>query len=400
MSTFAAFIAVCAILPGIPTPSGVPITLQTFAVILAGLVLGWRRGGLAALLYVVLGLAGLPDLLRRRRRGRGARRAVRRLPPRVPLRRRARRGPCRVGAAHRRAARSSSLADRLAARSGDGVGRAPSAWRYPLLVVAGLGASFLTIHPAGIVGLMVRLGITLPEAFAIDVVYWTGTTCRRTSPPPRSPSRSSRRSPTCCARAADLDDRARPDVLVRPTAPYPAGGADRVVRLLGSATLELVEHRVAIVGANGSGKSTLAPAPQRPRPAVVRHRPRGRPGHGAGRGRGAPQGRVHVHRPRRPAGHADARRGRRAVPAPPADDAGRAGRRRTRRAGPVRLWPTARRCPCTPSPGASGSCSHWRRCSRRSRRSSCATSRRRPSTCGGGASSTRSWRAWTSRSSS
>ena len=44
VSTFAAFIAVCAILPAIPTPSGVPITLQTFGVILAGLVLGWRRG--------------------------------------------------------------------------------------------------------------------------------------------------------------------------------------------------------------------------------------------------------------------------------------------------------------------------------------------------------------------
>ena len=37
-----------------------PITLQTFGVILAGLVLGWRRGGLAALLYLALGLVGLP----------------------------------------------------------------------------------------------------------------------------------------------------------------------------------------------------------------------------------------------------------------------------------------------------------------------------------------------------
>ena len=48
------------------------------------------------------------------------------------------------------------------------------------------------------------------------------------------------------------------DVLVTAYSPDPAGGADRVVRLLGPVTLELVEHRVAIVGANGSGKSTLA----------------------------------------------------------------------------------------------------------------------------------------------
>ncbi|SFJ93521.1 energy-coupling factor ABC transporter ATP-binding protein [Cellulomonas sp. KH9] len=40
--------------------------------------------------------------------------------------------------------------------------------------------------------------------------------------------------------------------------PDPAGGPDRVVRLLGPVTLRLTERRVAVVGANGSGKSTLA----------------------------------------------------------------------------------------------------------------------------------------------
>lgn len=34
--------------------------------------------------------------------------------------------------------------------------------------------------------------------------------------------------------------------------------AERVVRLLGPVTLDLTEHRVAVVGANGSGKSTFA----------------------------------------------------------------------------------------------------------------------------------------------
>ena len=40
--------------------------------------------------------------------------------------------------------------------------------------------------------------------------------------------------------------------------PDPAGGPDRVVRLLGPVSLRLTEPRVAVVGANGSGKSTLA----------------------------------------------------------------------------------------------------------------------------------------------
>lgn len=40
--------------------------------------------------------------------------------------------------------------------------------------------------------------------------------------------------------------------------PDPAGGPDRVVRLLGPVSLRLTERHVAVVGANGSGKSTLA----------------------------------------------------------------------------------------------------------------------------------------------
>jgi biotin transport system substrate-specific component len=61
VATFAAFVAVCAILPAIPVAGlAVPITLQTFGVMLTGIVLGARRGALALLLYVVVGLAGLP----------------------------------------------------------------------------------------------------------------------------------------------------------------------------------------------------------------------------------------------------------------------------------------------------------------------------------------------------
>ncbi|MDO5617772.1 biotin transporter BioY [Kocuria sp.] len=61
IGVFAAFCAVLSVMPAIPVgPLAVPITLQTLAVYLTGLVLGGRRGGLAVLLYVVVGLAGLP----------------------------------------------------------------------------------------------------------------------------------------------------------------------------------------------------------------------------------------------------------------------------------------------------------------------------------------------------
>ncbi|QIM15490.1 biotin transporter BioY [Leucobacter insecticola] len=59
VATFAALIAVCAVIPGIPI-GPVPITLQTFAVSLGGALLGARRGFLAALLYLAVGAAGLP----------------------------------------------------------------------------------------------------------------------------------------------------------------------------------------------------------------------------------------------------------------------------------------------------------------------------------------------------
>ena len=59
MSLFAAIIAVCAQV-SIPMPYGVPMTLQTFAVPLAGLVLGMKNGTSAALIYIILGAAGVP----------------------------------------------------------------------------------------------------------------------------------------------------------------------------------------------------------------------------------------------------------------------------------------------------------------------------------------------------
>jgi len=56
---FVALIAVCAQI-AIPLPGGVPITLQAWAISLAGLVLGAKNGAMAALVYVLLGAAGAP----------------------------------------------------------------------------------------------------------------------------------------------------------------------------------------------------------------------------------------------------------------------------------------------------------------------------------------------------
>ncbi|NYD42486.1 biotin transporter BioY [Nocardioides panaciterrulae] len=57
---FGALVAVCAVLPSINVAGPVPITLQTFGLLLAGAVLGARRGFLAVLLYLAVGAAGLP----------------------------------------------------------------------------------------------------------------------------------------------------------------------------------------------------------------------------------------------------------------------------------------------------------------------------------------------------
>ena len=61
IAVFAALVAASIAVPGIPVgPLGVPITLQTLAVALCGLVLGFGRGTAAVSLYVLLGLVGLP----------------------------------------------------------------------------------------------------------------------------------------------------------------------------------------------------------------------------------------------------------------------------------------------------------------------------------------------------
>jgi biotin transport system substrate-specific component len=151
VATFAAFIAVCAILPAIPVPgSVVPITLQTFGVMLAGLVLGARRGALAALLYLAVGAAGLPVFSG---------------------------GVGGVGVFASLSAGyllafplAAALAGHLATRAG---GLRPSV-RYVALFASATAASVLLIHPIGIAVMGWRGGLSASEALVAGSRYIPG----------------------------------------------------------------------------------------------------------------------------------------------------------------------------------------------------------------------------------
>ncbi|MGV8978764.1 MAG: biotin transporter BioY [Cellulomonas sp.] len=151
VATFAAFIAVCAILPAIPVPGTVvPITLQTFGVMLAGLVLGARRGALAALLYLAVGAAGLPVFSG----GAGGVGVFAGLSAgylvAFPL--------------------AAALAGNLATRAG---GLRPTV-RYVALFGAATAASLLLVHPIGIAVMGWRGGLSVSEALVAGSRYIPG----------------------------------------------------------------------------------------------------------------------------------------------------------------------------------------------------------------------------------
>lgn len=63
VALFTAMIIVLGLIPPVPVPwVPVPITLQTFGVMLAGLILGPWRGGLVVLTYVLIAMVGIPVL--------------------------------------------------------------------------------------------------------------------------------------------------------------------------------------------------------------------------------------------------------------------------------------------------------------------------------------------------
>ncbi|MFE7227602.1 biotin transporter BioY [Nocardioides sp. NPDC057577] len=149
IAAFAALIAVCSYLAAIPMGgAGVPLTLQGFALLLTGALLGPLRGTAAVVLYLLLGVAGLP-----------------------------------VFAGH-------------AAGPGVFVGVTGGyLWSFPLMVLAvGLLVKYVLRtrrtnpllvfaacvvgvvinHVGGIIGMAIVLHVSLLEAAAFDAPYWIG----------------------------------------------------------------------------------------------------------------------------------------------------------------------------------------------------------------------------------
>lgn len=151
VATLAAFIAVCAVLPSFPVAGlPVPITLQTFGVMLAGVLLGARRGALAVLLYLAVGLAGLPVFAQ----GTG--------------------GLGVLGKASAGYLLAFPLAAALAGFLVTRARRLPARWLPVAVFGAAMAGSLVFTHPVGIAVMGARLGMSATEAIAAGAVFLPG----------------------------------------------------------------------------------------------------------------------------------------------------------------------------------------------------------------------------------
>jgi biotin transport system substrate-specific component len=151
IGVFAALVAGAALVPGFALNGfGVPITFQTLAVMLTGLVLGPGRGFAAVGLYTLLGLAGLP-VFSQGRSGLGVLA-----------------GPSAgyIVAFPLAAAVVGWLATVVIRRTS----RARALW----LFLAATATSVLTVHALGIAGIIVNTKATPGQAFLADVVFYPG----------------------------------------------------------------------------------------------------------------------------------------------------------------------------------------------------------------------------------
>lgn len=149
IATFAALIAVCSIIPGVSLGPA-PITLQTFAVLLAGAVLGSNRGFLSVLLYLAVGAAGLPVFTG------GAAGLAPFAGPTVGY----------LVAFPLAAWLTGFIVERLP--------RKKIATSIPLIFVAGLAANLVFLHTLGPLGLAWRADMTIGAAFVFDLAFWPG----------------------------------------------------------------------------------------------------------------------------------------------------------------------------------------------------------------------------------
>lgn len=151
IAVFAALIAACSVI-AIPVGAA-PITLQTFAVLLAGAVLGATRGFLAVLLYLALGAIGLPVFA-------GGTAGL------APF------AGVTVGylvsfplAGWLTGLLTTRIVHRTNAR------RRATALTAMLIFVAALSATLIFTYPLGILGLSWRAGLTLAEAFVVNLAF-------------------------------------------------------------------------------------------------------------------------------------------------------------------------------------------------------------------------------------
>ena len=154
VAVFAGVIAAATLAPAIPVgPVGVPITLQTLAVALTAMILGPWRGFAATVLYVIVGLAGLPVFA-----GGGSGLGVLAKP----------------SAGYLLAFPLAALLIGFLARAVLARTEGRNGLRWALLVLAGLAGSFAFVHPMGIAGIALNAGLPLDKAFLADLVYWPG----------------------------------------------------------------------------------------------------------------------------------------------------------------------------------------------------------------------------------
>lgn len=151
IAVFAALTAAFALMPAVPIGAvGVPITLQTLAVMLTGVILGPGRGAAAIGLYLAAGLAGLPIFA-----GFSGGLGVLAGPSAGYL-------------------IAFPLAAAVAGWLAGAVLKRARRMRYLLVFLACMTASLLVIHPLGIAGMMVNLNLDLRTAVLADIVFLPG----------------------------------------------------------------------------------------------------------------------------------------------------------------------------------------------------------------------------------